>query len=462
MANHGEQLLSRILDDGETLLARQYDLKESDFATETEREVYTFIESYGQRYGGKAPDYRTVVEKFPDFYYREGVVDDFGYLAKEVKSQAAKRQVVEMFAGVPDSSGKPTKQTVEQVINEFDGISAIETLISELESIKIRTSVRNSVGTDIKKDAVKIKEEYLRRQRGESFRIYDSLFAFINRTVGGYVSSNLYVTYGKSGRGKSAITLAESINLAMQGANVLIWAMEMGWYELMVRIFTYYSRMIGEVAEATINGVNMDIGFDSADLRRGELSEDFEEKFFEFLAKINELLPGNINVRGVDDDDFDDRSLKALESDIIATEADIVVVDPFYYLDYERNTSKTTGGDAANTSKKLRRLAGKTHTVIFAITQADEEDEQKEDDGSRELKIPQRKDVKKTKQLLEDAYLLIGVDTDYKQGRGLIGLNKGRDGGEGEEAEIIYLPQFGIIEELSIKDAELFDAIEGF
>ncbi|MFD1453272.1 DnaB-like helicase C-terminal domain-containing protein [Oceanobacillus sojae] len=462
MTNHGEQLLSRILDDGETLLARQFNLKESDFATETEREVYAFIESYGQRYGGKAPDYRTVIEKFPDFYYREGVVDDFGYLAKEVKSQAAKRQVVEMFAGKPGADGKPTDKTVEQVINEFDGISAIETLISGLESIKIRTSVRNSVGTDIKKDAVKIKEEYLRRQRGESFRIYDSLFAFINRTVGGYVSSNLYVTYGKSGRGKSAITLAEGINLAQQGANVLIWAMEMGWYELMVRIFTYYSRMIGEVATAEINGVNMDVGFDSADLRRGELSEDFEEKFFEFITKINELLPGNIIVRGVDDDDFDDRSLKALESDIAATEADIVVVDPFYYLDYEKNTSKTTGGDAANTSKKLRRLAGKTQTVIFAITQADEEDEQKEDDGSRELKIPQRKDVKKTKQLLEDAYLLIGVDTDYKQGRGLIGLNKGRDGGEGEEAEIIYLPQYGIIEELSIQDAELLDAIEGF
>ncbi|WP_077603661.1 DnaB-like helicase C-terminal domain-containing protein [Oceanobacillus sojae] len=462
MANHGEQLLSRILDDGETLLARQYDLKESDFSTETERNVYSFIESYGQRYGGKAPDYRTVVEKFPDFYYREGVVDDFGYLAKEVKSQAAKRQVVEMFAGTPDASGKPTKQTVEQVINEKDGISAIETLISELEHIKIRTSVRSKVGTDIKKDAAKIKEEYLRRKRGESFRIYNSLFAFINNVVGGYTSSNLYVPYGKSGRGKSAITLAEAINLARQGANVLIWAMEMGWYELMVRIFTYYSRTVGDFATAEINGVNMDIGFDSAELRRGELSEDFEEKFFEFITKINELLPGNIIVRGVDDEDFDDRSLKALESDIIATEADIVVVDPFYYLDYERNTSKTTGGDAANTSKKLRRLAGKTQTVIFAITQADEEDEQKEDDGSRELKIPQRKDVKKTKQLLEDAYLLIGVDTDYKQGRGLIGLNKGRDGGEGEEAEIIYLPQYGIIEELSIQDAELLDAIEGF
>lgn len=459
---HGEQFLSKLLDEGETLIARQYGINPEDFPTTTERQVFEFIEDYGNTYGGKAPDFRTVVEKFPDFYYREGVTDEFSFLAKEIKSQSAKRQVVAMFAGTPDESGRPTDRTVEQVINEKDGISAIEDLQSRLEYIKIRTSVRNVVGTDIKRDALKIKEEYLRRKNGEAFRIYNSAFPFINKSVGGYVSSNLYVVYGKSGRGKSAVTLAEGINLAMQGATVLIWAMEMGWYELMVRIFTYYSRIIGDVATAEINGVDMDVGFNSADIRRGTLNDEFEEKFFEFLTQINDLLPGTLIVRGVDDEDFDDRSLRALESDIIQTEADIVVVDPFYYLDYEKNTSKTTGGDAANTSKKLRRLAGKTQTVIFAITQADETDEQKEEDGSRELKIPQRKDVKKTKQLLEDAYLLIGVDTDYKQGRGLIGLNKGRDGGEGDESEIVYLPQYGIIEELALEDSELLEAIGEF
>lgn len=463
MAQHGEQLLSKVLDEGTTLVLRQYEIKESDFATDTERQVFRFIEDYGKSNGGKCPDYRTVVEKFPDFYYREGVTDEFRYLTKELKSNAAKREVVDMFNGKVDpNTGKRTDKTVEQIINEMDGISAIDELTSRLESIKMGTSVREKVGTDLKKDALKIKEEYLRRKRGESFRVWRSLFPFINDITGGFTSSNLYVVYGKSGRGKSATTLAEAINLAMQGATVLMWSMEMGWYEVMVRVFTIYSRMVGEVDTAEIDGVNMDVGFNSADLRRGGLSGDFEEKFFEFIANINDHLAGNIIVRGVDDDDFDDRSLKALESDIIRTEADVVVVDPFYYLDYEPNTARKTGGDAENTSKKLRRLTGRTHTVIFAITQADEEEEKKDEDGSRELKIPQRKDVKKTKQLLEDAYLLIGVDTDYKQGRGVVGLNKGRDGGEGDEQEIIYLPQYGIIEELSISDAEMMDAVKDF
>lgn len=462
MAAHGESFLSKLLDDGSTRAIREFSIEESDFPTKTEREAFNFIAEYAKNNGNKTPDFRTVIEKVPDFYYRENVTDEYRYLVKEIKSYAAKIRVAEMFRGNPDEKGRPTDETVEEIINNKDGVTAIDELISRLESIKMRTSVREKVGTDLKTDAKKIKEEYNRRKSGESFRVWKSSFDFINRVTGGYTSSNVYVPYGKSGRGKSAITLREAIGLADQGATVLIWAMEMGWYELFVRIFTYYSRLVGNVATAEIQGVNMDIGFNSRDIRNGQLADGFEEKFFEFIETINETLSGNIIVRGVDDDDFNDRSLRALESDIIQTEADIVVLDPFYYLDYEANTSKTTGGDAANTSKKLRRLAGMTQTVIFAITQADETNEETDEDGSRELQLPQRKDVAKTKALLQDAATLIAIDTNYQDGRGLIGINKGRDGGEGESAEIIYLPQYGIIEEISVDESLAMQLAEQF
>ena len=453
MPNHGESFLSKLLDQGTTQAVREFAIEEYDFPTSVERDVFNFIQDYAKQNGNKTPDYRTVIEHSPDFYYREGVTDEFRYLAKELKSYSAKRRIVEMFSGNPDVNGRPTTQTVEEIINDQNGIDAINDLISKLEEIKLGTNVREKIGTSIKNDSSKIKSEYLRRKEGESFKVWESAFPFVNRATGGYVSSNVYVVYGKSGRGKSAVTLSEAINLASQGATVLIWAMEMGWFELFVRIFTYYSRLVGDVATGIINGVNMDIGFNSADLRQGKLNEDFERKLFEFIDNINSTLKGNIIVRAVDDEDFNDRSLSILEADIIRTEADICVIDPFYYLDYERNTSRTTGGDAANTSKKLRRLAGSTKTVIFAITQADETNEETDEDGNRELKIPDRKDVSKTKALLQDAALLIGVDTNYLDGRGLLGINKGRDGGEGERAEIIYLPQYGIIEEISIDEA---------
>ena len=194
----------------------------------------------------------------------------------------------------------------------------------------------------------------------------------------------------------------------------------------------------------------MDVGFDSRDVRLGQLAPEYETAFRFFVETINDRLAGNIIIRAVDDEDFADRSLNELAKDIEQTKADYVVIDPFYYLHYEKNTSKTTGGDAANTSMRLRALAGRTSTVIIAITQADETSQEEDDDGNRELELPERKDVKKTKQLLEDAYLLIGVDTDYKQGRGIVGVFKGRDGGEGNVSDLIYLPQYGVVKEIEM------------
>jgi replicative DNA helicase len=441
---------------------REFGVDRKDFSTEAEREVFDFITEYAKSNRHRTPDYRTVVEKYPEFYYREGVTDSYRYMVQELKSFAAKKGVADIFTGHPDDRGKPTKPTVEDIINEKDGNVAIDILISELEAVKLRTGVRGKVGTDVKKDSEKILAEYENRKKGDSFKVWNSFLPKINAATGGYVSSNVYVVYGKSGRGKSAVSLREALNFAQQGANVLIWSMEMGWYEVLVRLFTMYSQSLGNVATAEIQGVNMDVGFNARDMRQGKLSEDFETRFKEFIRDINDTLAGNIIVRGVDDEDFDDRSLRAMESEIIQTEADVVLLDPFYYLDYEANTSKTKGGDAANTSEKLRKLAGRTGITVLTITQADETDESEDDDGNRELALPKRKAVSKTKQLLQDAALLIAVDTDYREGRGIVGLNKGRDGGEGEVADIVYLPQFGIIEEIELDDLAAMELASQF
>jgi replicative DNA helicase len=439
--NYGELLLSKIIDNNDVAALTRFGITEADFITEGERKAYRFIVDYAEQHG-RAPSYATVEGECAEFTYIPAVEDSYEFLARQIKSNAAKQAIIELFNGQPGKEPLATKK-----FEELDGQSYLDWLISEIERVKMRTDVRNKVGTNLKTDIDKFKAEYERRKSGESFRVWKSRFPFINNAIGGYVSSNLYVVYGKSGRGKSAITLEEGVEMAMQGATVLIWLMEMGWYEGAVRIYTSVSSRIG-VSVTELNGVDMDAGFDSRDLRHGKLPEDFERSFMEFLDGINGIIPGNIIIRAVDDDDFSRRNLRQLEADILETNADVVIIDPFYYLDYEKNTSKTAGGDAAETSKKLRRLAGKTKTVIFAITQADEVDEKENDDGNRELRLPKRSEVKKTKALLEDAALLIAVDTNSQEGRGLIGLNKGRDGGEGEWREILYLPQIGVIREM--------------
>jgi len=433
--NYGVLMLSKVIEQNDPNALLRFNITAEDLPTEGERKALRYITDYSEKHGGQAPTAEMVANEVPDFQPDFNIEANYDYLAEKLRKQAALREFVDIAE----------KELPERFSEAQDNPEELFSWLTEkVESLKIRTNVRSSVGTNIKKDIDKFKAEYENRKAGESFRIWRSKFDFINRAMGGYVSSNVYVIYGKSGRGKSAIALEEAINCAMQGANVLIWSMEMGWYEVLVRLYVSISASIG-VTKANLDGVDIEAGFNSRDVRQGKLSDEFEAGFMEFLDKMNEIIPGNIIVRAVDDEDFDSRKLRDLKADILETKADVVLIDPFYYLDYEKNTSKTAGGDAAETSKKLRRLAGQTKTTVFALTQA-EEGEGK--DADSELKLPQRKDVKKTKALLEDAALLIAVDTNAEEGRGLIGLNKGRDGGEGQRAEIVYLPQFGVIKQL--------------
>ncbi|MDE1454432.1 DnaB-like helicase C-terminal domain-containing protein, partial [Bacillus paralicheniformis] len=382
--NYGVLMLSKVIEQNDPNALLRFNITAEDLPTEGERKALRYITEYAEKHGGQAPTAEMVANEVPDFQPDFNIEANYDYLAEKLRKQAALREFVDIAE----------KELPERFSQAQDNPEELFSWLTEkVESLKIRTNVRSSIGTDIKKDTDKFKAEYENRKAGESFRIWRSKFEFINRAMGGYVSSNVYVIYGKSGRGKSAIALEEAINCAMQGANVLIWSMEMGWYEVLVRLYVSISASIG-VTKANLDGVDIEAGFNSRDVRQGKLSDEFESGFMEFLDKMNELIPGNIIVRAVDDEDFDSRKLRDLKADILETKADVVLIDPFYYLDYEKNTSKTAGGDAANTSMKLRRLAGQTKTTVFALTQA-EEGEGK--DADSELKLPQRKDVKKTK-----------------------------------------------------------------
>src|SRR5690606_30161361 len=104
-------------------------------------------------------------------------------------------------------------------------------------------------------------------------------------------------------------------------------------------------------------------------------------------------------------------------------------------------------------SKKLRLMAGRLNVVLHVVTQAEETKEQYGEDGERQLSIPKRGEMKKSKQLLEDAALSIGLDT--LDGWGIIVPSKGRTGGEGQKIEIIFLPNYGLVKELPTMEEAL-------
>ena len=438
MSNYGTLLLSKIIDENSPQQLAKHNVQAENFRIAADREAFEFIREYGVKHGGNAPSYAAVIEKVPDFIFIPNVTDNYEYLTKQLLNDTGRAEFEDF---IQNGDGL-------NAIWEADGSDTaklIDNVVDKLLAIKQRSVKAEKVGTDLKADADKFLEEYARRKNGQSFRTWRSRFSII----GEYVSGNMYVIYGRSGRGKSVIAaVEEALEAAEQGATVLIWSMEMAWYEVLARLYVSLSGRQG-LTEVEFNGASILAGFDANQVRNGQLAPEFEEAFASFIKTLNDFVPGTIIVRGVDDPTFSSRTVRQLESDIINTGADFVVVDPFYYLEYEKNASRTTGGDAAETSKKLRRLCGTTQTVILAITQADEVQEVEDADGSREISLPKRSEVKKTSALLEDATTLIAIDTDYKQGRGLIGINKGRNGGEGEVIEILYATQYGVVKELA-------------
>src|SRR5690625_3000307 len=297
---HAKLFLNKVIEENDVAALARHNVNEGDMHTDTDRNTLRFIEDYAQQNGGKAPSYAVVADSVEGFEYVPEVSDSYAYLARNIKDFSAQKAVVEWF-----ETGE-----FERKLNELGGKEFVENwLPSALESVKIRTDVREHVGTSVKEDTEKFIEEYERRKAGESFKVWKSKFS----AIGEYISGNMYTVFGESGRGKSVLTLEDAIYAAMQGANVLAWTLEMGWYEVMVRIYASISGEQG-ITRATFEGVDMDAGFNSRDIRVGKLGGEFEDAFKEFLRNINDYIPGNITVRAVDDEDFNDRSLRALEA----------------------------------------------------------------------------------------------------------------------------------------------------
>lgn len=435
---YGILLISKVIDANDPTAFARFNIAVDDFPTEAEKRAYEFIETYAKQNRNQAPSYATMAAEVPEFgaEYVPEVSDSYEYLAREIKDHSAKLAL---------------KDYLPKLVDRFNAGERGEKLLTDLqttiESITMRTSVRDKVGTDIKREGKSFVDEYFERKAGKSFKLWRSKFPTLNKQIGGYFSGNMYTWYGRSGRGKSVFTMEEIIESAFQGANVLVWSMEMSKFEWMARAYSTISERISSATE-TIDGIDYEVGFENKALLSGKLSEGYEEGLRVFVDKLSagEILEGNITLRAADDVEFTSRDIRQLEADIIATKADVVLVDPIYLMDFEHNTSRTAGGDVANTSKKLRRMAGTLKAVIHVVTQAEEVKDDMDDEGNRELRPPKRAEIKKTKAVLEDATNTFGIDS--LDGEGIIEIGKGRNGGEGSQVSVLYLPNFGIVREM--------------
>lgn len=426
-------LLSKLIDENAVTEIKRYNLESEDFPTRSD--LFAFVVEHVEEHG-RVPAIETVVERYPDFAdaYTPGVEESFKYLAEELKNRRAKRCLYELLAGTRQ---KELKEKFEK-LNAHDFLNWLK---NEIEDIDGRTYVRYNIGTSLDQAGSYFLAEYRRRKEGKSFKIWRTPWPSLNEVIGGFFSGNMYAVFGQSGRGKSIITEAMVEDFLRQGARVLVYSLEMSRYEWLARLYTFASAR-DKLFQIDHNGVLMGAGFDSRKLLTGRLSEEEEGLLETYVQDLPNRYPGKLFLRACDDPDLTDRSVRQIERDIIATEADVVVIDPFYLLDFERNDDKKTGGAAEKTSRKLRALFGRVNVCGIVVVQAEEEQKRKKNED-RQPEAPERGRMKTTKAVLEDCTNVISIDSG--DGIAMLSVQKGRNGGEGATVELVFEPNRGLI-----------------
>lgn len=431
----GEPLLSKIIDTNDIGAIKRFQLVESDFPTEVERKAFAFIRTYAEQNGGQAPSYATITAEVPDFVYIPQVTDEYSYLVRKLKDGAGKRQLADLL-----------NNEVAPLFNANDSETFISLLTERLERIKMesRTNVR-IIGKEMGTLAAEFRAEYEKRKAGKSFKLWRTPFAALNETIGGLYSGDIYGVMAESGRGKTYLSEVLVDELLRQGAKVLVKSYEVKAYPWLARLFSIITAREGAL---THEEMALKVGLPNKAILSGRLDADMEAYFFDMLAAINEYYPGTLLLQAKSDAELT-RTLADLDRELhVRPDIDVVVIDPFYGLAdvYGKNANKTAGGAAEFAAREFERIIG-IHDVVGVFTiQAHTERQDTEEGERREIKLPKRDQVKTTKAVLEIATNLFTFDA--VDGNGRLGVEKGRNGGEGFTVDLIALMDYGVLREL--------------
>jgi replicative DNA helicase len=428
-------LLSKIVDENDVGAITRYSIAESDFATECEQKAYRFVRQHSDANKGQAPSYATLVAEIDGFMYIPAVTDSYEYIVGKLKENAGKRQLAEFF-----------NKELATLFESHNANELIPILQTRLESIKVRGTVVRSPGRQLETLRHEFRDEYDRRKAGTSFKLWRTPFESLNAEIGGLYSGDIYGVMAESGRGKSYLIGALVDELLRQGARVLVKSYELKAYLWLARLISIMTAREGAVEHDTFTER---VGIPNKAILSGQLDGDIEEYFLSVVGVINEYYPGELYLQAKGDRDLT-RTLADLDRELQQNpDIDVVVVDPFYGLSdvYGVNANKTTGGAAEQAARKFEQIIGANDVVgIFAIQASSTEKSDEDDDGRRELKLPRRDQVKTTKAVLEIATNLFAFDA--VDGNGRIGVEKGRNGGEGFMIDLIALMDYGVLREL--------------
>jgi replicative DNA helicase len=437
---HGQLFLSKVIDSADVGALKRFNITAADMPTEAERQALKFIADYAEQNRGQAPSYDTVVTEVPGFDYMPNVEANYEYMAKQIKANAAKTHLADFI------NGKFGNMYAE----EKDGNKLLEDLLSEVERIKINTNISSVLGRTL--DVIKddFKSEYLKREEGKSFKRWDTPFESLTKEIGGWYSGDVYGIMGESGRGKSYLIAKVVDSLLRQGANVL-------WKSYEVKEFTSIARLVSIATaqdELLLDEIGRKVGIPNKQILSGKLDDVVRDHFLAIVETLDEYYGGTLYFQGKSGHELT-RSLDDLERELMTGQVDAVILDPFYGLSdvYGKNVNKTAGGSAEYAATRFENIIGDNDVIGFYAVQATVEKKQTDEAGAREMKLPTRDQVKTSKRLLDIATNLLSFDSVAKEGIAMLGVEKGRNGGEDFTLELMALFDYGVLKEFPTGEA---------
>jgi replicative DNA helicase len=436
MPNYGEQLLSKVIDENDVNALTRFGIDRDHLGTKVERAAYDYIKRYAAENGGAAPSYVTITQEVAGFTYMPAVTDSFEFISRKIADNAGKRRLAAFLEG-----------EVASLFESNDAETFISALHERLEEIRIGTigtNVRNFGKTfDILR--TEFRAEYEKRKAGQSFKLWRTPFPSLNETIGGLYSGDIYGIMAESGRGKTYLAEVIVDELLRQGAKVLVKSYEVKAYPWLARLF---SIVTAREEAMTHEDMAVKVGLPNKAILSGQLEGEVETYFLGMVDEINRYYPGTLVLQAKSDKELT-RTLADLDRELSAQKFDAIVIDPIYGLaDVQsgRNANRTAGGAAEWAVREFERIIGEHDVVGIYTIQAQTERQETDDDGRREIRLPKRDQVKTTKAALEIATNLFTFDA--VNGNGRIGIEKGRNGGEGFTIDLIALMDYGVLREL--------------
>lgn len=248
-------------------------------------------------------------------------------------------------------------------------------------------------------------------------------FIDLDRNTGGWQNSDMIIVAARPGMGKTAFALNITINAVKSGKNTVFFTLEMSKTQLMSRIIAGEARV------------------DSSKLRKGDLSEDEQDRLMHGVRSIG-TLPAMLGI-----DETPSISLLELRSRCRRFKKeyglDLVVVDYLQlmtpggtkrYDSREREISEISGG--------LKALAKELNIPVIALAQLNRGPDNRPD------KVPKLSDLRESGSMEQDADMILFLYRDEyynpnseDAGKALVKIAKNRHGAL-EDIYLAFAPNF--------------------